>query len=220
MSNKKFVIFDFCGTLIKFQTADNYVNYCVERLNYKSVNARHVLLRIMDVLRVFKVCNRINKKKNWRKMVVLWQLRGVKYEELDRLAEDYLKEKLLPNVVLPLIDRLREHIAHGERVCILSGGYDIYISKFAQYFGIEEVIASKIAFKNEICLGRLEGLDCMGENKLTYIRSIVSNFYTICYTDSISDLPLLKAIDKPIVVSSIKPQEWAKQYLYEQIIWN
>ena len=152
--------------------------------------------------------------------MVLWQLKGVPYDKCDALAKAYFEEELLPNIVPPLVELLKKHIDAKDRVCILSGGYDIYIKYFAQYFGVKEIICSKIAFENDICSGKMEGLDCMRENKLSYIKPLMVGASIICYTDSQSDLPLLKLVNEPIVVSRIIPQQWATQQNFKQIIWN
>ena len=221
MPDKKLVIFDFCGTLISFQTADRYVQFCVERLqDNKAVQRRHFMIRIMDEMRVFKIYNHIRSGNNWRKRMILWQLKGVPYEECDQLAKNYFEEELLPNIVQPLIAKLKEHLTMGDRVCILSGGYDVYIKYFAQYFGVKEIISSKIAFCDGKCMGRMDGKDCMRENKLEYIRPILSEAKTICYTDSKSDMPLLELVDEPIAVSHKVSQQWAENRNYKQIIWN
>lgn len=221
MPAKKLVIFDFCGTLIRFQTADRYVKFCVERLKENNtVQWRCGLIKMMDTLRIFKIYYHIRPKNNWRKQMVLWQLKGVPYDKCDALAKAYFEEELLPNIVPPLVELLKKHIDAKDRVCILSGGYDIYIKYFAQYFGVKEIICSKIAFENDICSGKMEGLDCMRENKLSYIKPLMVGASIICYTDSQSDLPLLKLVDEPIVVSRIIPQQWATQQNFKQIIWN
>ncbi len=221
MPTKKLVIFDFCGTLISFQTADRYVMFCVERLiDNKIVRRRHLMIRIMDKLRIFKIYNHIRSGNNWRKRMILWQMKGVKYDVCDMLAKKYFEEELLPNVVPPIIEKLKGHLANGDSVCILSGGYDIYIKYFAQYFGVKETMSSKIAFQDGVCLGKMSGKDCMGENKLDYIRPLIMNVKTICYTDSQSDLPLLETVNEPIVVSKECPQKWATERKYKQIIWN
>lgn len=220
MSDKKFVIFDFCGTLISFQTADRYVRFCVDRLkDNKAVQWRHFIICIMDTLRVFKIYNHIRSSNNWRKRMILRQLKGVPYEVCDRLAKKYFEEELLPNAVQPIVEKLEEHLANGDRVCILSGGYDVYIKYFAQHFGVKEIISSRIAFCDGKCLGRMEGKDCMRKNKLEYIRPLIQNIKTTCYTDSKSDLPLLDLVDEPIVVSKGNPQKWAQERKYTQIIW-
>lgn len=221
MRDKKLVIFDFCGTLISFQTADRYVQFCVERLPEKKVvQWRHFMICMIDTLRIFKIYNHIRPGNNWRKRMVLWQMKGVSYELCDKLAKKYFEEELLPNVVPPVVEKLKGHLANGDSVCILSGGYDIYIKYFAQYLGVKETMSSKIAFREGKCMGKMEGKDCMRENKLAYIRPLIMNVKTICYTDSESDLPLLEAVDEPIVVSKGSPQQWASERKYKQIIWN
>lgn len=221
MPDKKLVIFDFCGTLISFQTADRYVQFCVKRLQDNSaVQCRHRLVQLMDMFRVFKIYNHICKANNFRKRTILWQLKGVSYEVCDRLAKEYFEEELLPNVVQPIVEKLKGHLKNGDRVYILSGGYDVYIKYFAQHFGVQETISSKIAFRDGLCTGKMDGKDCMRENKLEYIRPFLKGAETFCYTDSKSDLPLLEIVDEPIVVSKEYPQNWATERNYQQITWN
>ena len=221
MPKPQLAIFDFCGTLIRFQTADRYVNFCVERLKgNKIVQCRHRLVQMMDKFRIFKIYNRIKPSNNFRKRVILWQLKGLSYRLCNQMAKQYFETELLPAVVSPLIDKLQEHLAQNDRVIILSGGYDIYIHYFAAYFGVEETVSSKIAFKNNVCLGKMDGEDCMKYNKVRAIQSLMTGVTSYCYTDSISDLPLLEIVDNPIVVSKQTPQKWASQRNYKQIIWN
>ena len=152
--------------------------------------------------------------------MILWQLKGVPYETCDRLAKQYFDEELLPNTEQPVVEKLREHLTNGDRVCILSGGYDVYIKYFAQHFGVGEILSSGIAFRDGKCLGKMDGKDCMRENKLEYIRPLMQNVTTTCYTDSKSDLPLLELVDEPIVISKVFPQNWATERNYKQIVWN
>lgn len=175
---------------------------------------------MLDVLKAFKIYNRINPGNNWRKRVVLWQLKGVSYEQCDQLAKAYFEEELLPNMVKPIVERLEYHLANKDRVVILSGGYDVYINYFAAHFGVDEVLSSKIAFANNICLGKMDGKDCMRANKVEYIKPLLKGEKTICYTDSVTDLPILELVDEPIIVSKNAPQEWAATRNYQQIIWN
>ena len=221
MPDKKLVIFDFCGTLISFQTADRYVKFCVERLkDNKVVHWRHRLIRVMDVLRIFKIYNNICSANNWRKRMVLWQLKGVSFEQCDQFAKAYFEDELLPNVVAPVVEKLKEHLVQNDRVVILSGGYDIYIKYFAAHFGIREYVSSRITFENNRCLGKMDGKDCMRANKIEFLQPLLKGETTICYTDSVSDLPILELVDQAVVVSKQVPQQWAIKRNYQQIIWK
>ena len=221
MPDKKLVIFDFCGTLISFQTADRYVKFCVERLkDNKVVQWRHRLIRVIDVLRIFKIYNNICSANNWRKRMVLWQLKGVSFEQCDQFAKAYFEDELLPNVVAPVVEKLKEHLVQNDRVVILSGGYDIYIKYFAAHFGIREYVSSRITFENNRCLGKMDGKDCMRANKIEFLQPLLKGETTICYTDSVSDLPILELVDQAVVVSKQVPQQWAIKRNYQQIIWK
>ncbi|MBQ4508075.1 MAG: haloacid dehalogenase-like hydrolase [Paludibacteraceae bacterium] len=222
MPKKNIVIFDFCGTLISFQTADRYVDYCRKHLCYKSINRRYYILRLLERLRIFKIANKIWKRNNLHKKIVLYQLKGVSKTDCERMAQDYFREELLPNVIDVILQRLYEHKQQGDEIWILSGGYDIYIKYFAEYFGISRWKTSSIQFENGRCTGHISGEDCMSKAKVTYFRKICNaqENTTIFYSDSISDLPLLRTVHYGIVVSHKEHQTWAKQNNLKEIIWN
>ncbi|MBO5619571.1 MAG: HAD-IB family hydrolase [Paludibacteraceae bacterium] len=222
MSEHRLVIFDFCGTLIRFQTADRYVSFCLRNApQSKSTRLRQFLVRTMEKLKLFKIYNRINKANNWHKRMILWQLKGLDYSTCDQLAQKYFEQELLPNEIAPAVQQMQAHITDGDRVCLLSGGYDIYIRHFAAHYGIQEYVSSRIEFQNGLCTGKMQGLDCMRGNKLVFFRELrKKGEHTIFYTDSISDIPLLEIVDEQIIVSHAAPQKWAEQRNYKQILWN
>lgn len=182
------------------------------------VQCRHRLIQIMDKFRIFKIYNRMKPSNNFRKRMILWQLKGIDYATCDQLAQVYFEKELLPNIYEPVVAELQKHTGNGESVYILSGGYDIYIKYFAQYYGVKNVLCSRIAFKEKVCTGRMYGKDCMRANKVEYIRPFLEEKQMVCYTDSISDLPLLEISAEPIVISKAAPQAWAAKKNYKQII--
>lgn len=218
----KVVLFDFCGTLIRFQTADRYVRFCLDHMSSVRSRWRCLLLNCMDKIKFFKLINRLMPVNNLRKRMVLWQIEGMPLEYLDRMAELYLTEELLPNMVQPVVKLMQQHISDGDAVWIVSGGYDIYISKFAKHFGVPHVMATRIGFRNAICTGKMDGPDCMRENKCFYwAQSGVKDDADVTfYTDSVSDLPLLKKVRHGVIVSHGKSQLWAKENNYKEIIWS
>ena len=153
--------------------------------------------------------------------MILWQLKGIPFSRCDDLAHLYFEQELLPNIVQPLLKIMQQHINNNDRVCILSGGYDIYIRLFVQHFGVKEFISSKIDFRNGYCTGKMQGEDCMGRNKITCYQQLKKEAsYTVFYSDSPSDLPLLELVDEPVVVSKDYAREWVAARNFKQIIWT
>jgi len=153
--------------------------------------------------------------------MILKQLQGATKQQCDTWARDYFLQELLPNIVTPAVEKLKMHLVKNERVCILSGGYGIYIKYFAEYFGVKEIYCSEIDFNNGVCTGKMDGMDCMKQNKVTRFSQIqTENSKVFFYTDSPSDIPLLEIVDQPIVFSKNAPQKWATQRNYKQIVWK
>ena len=76
----------------------------------------------------------------------------------------------------------------------------------AREFGIAHVIASELAVDNGCLTGKLALPLCYGVGKLTRCQAFatelgVSLAHATFYTDSISDLPLLEAVGRPVAVN-------------------
>lgn len=225
MGNNKLILFDFCETLIKFQTADKYVEYCREHLRTKRMRSVHQFTVMLEKLRFFKAYNRIRKGNNLHKRLILWQLKGIDKATCERMAKQYFEEMLLPNVIPDIINLLRKHQEQGDDVWIISGGYDIYIKCFVDYFNINGFISSKIGFSaTQECTGKMDGPDCMRDNKIPLLKERFGRnpdqFDITFYTDSQSDLPLLQTVQHPYVISRQNHQKWIDNYNYKEIIWT
>ena len=82
-------------------------------------------------------------------------LRGVSCDRLDLLGEEYfnyvLKPKLKPNGVA----KLKEAMARGARVVLVSQGLDHVMRPLAQYLEVEYLIANRLEFRDRLATGRL-----------------------------------------------------------------
>ncbi|HEX2489790.1 MAG TPA: SDR family oxidoreductase [Blastocatellia bacterium] len=82
-------------------------------------------------------------------------LRGVSCDRLDLLGEEYfnyiLKPKLKPNGVA----KLKEAMARGARVVLVSQGLDHVMRPLAQYLEVEYLIANRLEFRDGLATGRL-----------------------------------------------------------------
>ncbi len=221
---KDLVIFDFCETLIRFQTADKFVQNLKEDKSIKKNRFWIVISRLLGN-RYFSIFfNKFFPEYNYGKRMRLLSLRRVKVSDLNRSAISYTAY-LQKHLITPLYKKMLEHISDGDHVIIISGGYKNYIQHFAKEHGIEYVCATKIKIKNNYCSGTFDGLDCMHLQKLKKVRSFIDSNNidfnrSIFYTDSKSDLALMQWVDKGIVVSKDKSQNWAKEYGFKEIIWK
>ena len=224
---KKLAFFDFCDTLVSFQTADAFIDYIrkTEGNSYmRLLNLVQIILRKAKVIAFF---NKFFHDSAISKKVKLLQIRGFTYEKLNNLAAFYYQEKIKPNLIKPVMEEMQRLAKENFEICIASAGYSIYLKYFAEEHHVKHIISTEISFdkiKNR-CLGTISGKDCIKVEKInrlkTYFAGQKINYNeSIAYSDSKTDLPLLILTGKGVVVSRAVPQSWTHQYKFKEIIWS
>lgn len=220
IEKKKLAVFDFCETLVDFQTADAFVDYV--RISKSSAGIKvkkqiHSLLKRYGIIDCF---SRHYPKSSINKRIVLWQLRGLLRNELESYAELYYEEKIRPHFIGPVISELQRLKSEGYEIVVASGGYDIYIKYFAEEFSIDKVIATQIKFIGGVCLGRIQNKDCLYEEKRRLLEEFCPRAQyeqVIAFSDSISDVPMLDWADIAIVVRRKDRVRWTTDYF--ELVW-
>lgn len=221
---KQLAIYDFCETLVDFQTGDEFVFFVGERTGHKRFKHREKIRKKKPFSFFFRVCDRFINfgKGNFNKLFILSELKGLKKSEIDRLALVYYTERIKPHLIKPVLDRLINDMKKGD-VIIVSASYFPFLTYFGKEYKIKTIITNEFEYKNELFTGRLVAKDCWGKEKVKRLIEEVNSFedyYSVSYSDSSSDLPILEVADKQVVVSRNKPQSWAAKRGYEQIIWG
>ena len=126
--------------------------------------------------------------------------------ELRRLAEHFVRETLLPLVYPHATERIGWHQRAGHEVLIISASVDLYISLLADRLGITQCICTKLNVAGDKATGWINGANCKGRAKLdrllgTYPESEVDWHESFMYSDSVTDLPLLERVGRPIAVN-------------------
>ena len=222
MDKEKIAFFDFCETLVDFQTADAFVHFVRQNHGTQKMYRRHKIYTLLKKSYILLVIDRIlhcsaNKK------VILWQLKGQSLSDLETFAEEYYYLKLVNHKIDAVVDKMKALQSDGYRTVLVSGGYDIYLKVFAKNNKVNtsDIISTKIGFKNGRCTGRIEGIDCMGKNKIKLIERMFNkqDILSVSLSDSKSDLPLLLWTNDCYVVSHKKKQKWAVDNKLKEIIW-
>ena len=221
---KDLVIFDFCETLIQYQTADRYINYILSDTTINRNSFWTLTSRLLGNRYLVMVSNKFFPHYNYGKRIRLLSLRGVKTIDIERSSKAFNKI-VQKSLIRPLYNKMNQHIKNKDHVIIVSGGYDSYIQYFAKEFGVEAVFATKIKMNNNYCTGIFDGEDCMFDKKLKIVKEYINENELQCknsifYTDSISDLILMQWVDQGIVVSKENPQAWSKEYGFKEILWK
>lgn len=207
----KIALFDFCDTLVSFQTANEYVRYYVKKDGTILVKIRHIIYLLMLYVGMITKLEHLLQS-NIRKRMLLWQLKGCSELKMNHIAFEFYQKMVKPCLIDETINELKKKQLEGWRVIIVSGGYDIYIKYFAQEYDIDEfdIIANHLLFDKGKFLGKYD-IECMGEEKVRLLNKKLDkkNCIIAAYSDAISDLPMLQWADEAYVVA---PYTFAKQY--------
>jgi len=224
---KKLAFFDFCDTLVSFQTADAFIDYVRQNEGNFYMKFMNTISIVTTKIKLITVLNKLFPYSGFSKKIKLLQLRGLSFEKLDNLAEMYYKALIKPNLIVPVLSEMKRVRQKGYEVCIVSAGYSVYLKYFAKEYNIKHLIATKIKFnrKDSKCLGAISGKDCIHIEKINRINSYFDSQEldyknSISFSDSISDMPLLSMTGKGVVVSKITSQSWSHLHNFNEIVWT
>lgn len=220
LEDNKLALFDFCDTLVSFQTADAFVKFVCSHVKNRKIATKEFIRKLLNKIGLTAFLSK-KFKIPVNKAIYLWQLKGISETEIDYYASSYYKTKIKPALVPEVMEELQKMKANGYKVYLLSGGYDRYLKYFVSEYGLNGCICTKILFKNGICQGKYDGLDCLNQNKVILLDKYFDRKKykkIIGYTDSISDLPMLRWCYDGIVVSRGESYQWAKKHNFKELI--
>jgi HAD superfamily hydrolase (TIGR01490 family) len=122
--------------------------------------------------------------------------------------DDFMQRKVRGMMTVPAQELVARHRA-AEDVCVIITATNSFVtSPIAREFGVEHLIATEPEEKDGEFTGRVSGVPCFREGKITRLEdwlaqrgwgwdSFADSFF---YSDSLNDLPLLAKVNNPIAV--------------------
>ena len=224
--NDRIAIFDFCETLVPYQSADAFVNYVIDGKKSLRICLVRLARRFVSIPFAHELFAKLFPVPTIEKRLLVYLLKGEKYTDLCERAEAFYKQKIVPSLIPEIKTILLSRLQSDWKVFIVSGGIDLYLNHLSDDFDIapHNIISTHLEFDSKgICRGKILGLDCMGKNKLLNVEIMKDKQnYIEVYSDSRSDLPLLMWADEAFVVRESSKKSWVKQYNYDfkEIIWK
>lgn len=124
-------------------------------------------------------------------------------------------ERFMREVMAPAIDEraralVRSHLDAGDLVAIATSTNEFITRPIASAFGVDTLIATELErdARGRVT-GRIRGTPSLGAGKLVRVEQWLaaqgrrlSDFSTsVCYSDSVNDLPLLEAVSDPVATN-------------------
>ncbi|MFV0258298.1 MAG: HAD family hydrolase [Acidimicrobiales bacterium] len=144
---------------------------------------------------------------------------GVTLDELVPVVEA-TAQQIAATVRPSVLDLLRRHQAAGHYCVVLSASPQLLVERIGELLGVPCSVGTRIEDDNGTLTGRIIPPMAYGHGKLDRLQSVIGwpdagaePTTTYAYADSMSDLPLLEAVDAPIVVA---PERKLRTLAYER----
>ena len=132
-------------------------------------------------------------------------LRGTHEKELERSIEEFWNEEVVHTLREKGRHAIEKHQKNGER-CVLLTSSSVYLAQHAETeLGLDDALSTVFEVENGVLTGNTEGPICYGKGKLQIAKAYAEKYKTTLahctfYTDSYSDVPVLKEVGHPVAV--------------------
>ena len=141
------------------------------------------------------------------------------------LREEFIQVKIKPMVLKQAIEIINYHKQQEHILLIITATNKFITEPIAKLFNIKNLIAVELETTNNSYTGKIKGIPSFQEGKITRLQqwlqsNNLASKYSYFYSDSINDLPLLQAVNKPIVVNpDPRLLSHAKRNNWQQMDW-
>ena len=123
------------------------------------------------------------------------------------LCDRWFASDVLPHVTQRGLARVREHQAQGHVVALVSASTQYVVRPMADYLGIPgQFVCSHLVSRDGRLTGEVVEPVCYGRGKVVWAERFAAEWgvdlsASTFYSDSISDLPLLERVGRPVAVN-------------------
>ncbi|HEX6780734.1 MAG TPA: HAD-IB family hydrolase [Solirubrobacterales bacterium] len=137
-------------------------------------------------------------------------IRGVPEKTVDRMGPEVMAA-ILPRVFPQMLEEVYAHQDAGRPTFIVSAAGNGVVEQLAHVLGMDGGIGTRYETEAEGAFtGRLDGPFVYGEGKVVAMREFADRHQielaeSYAYSDSLSDLPMLRAVGNPVAVNPDPP---------------
>lgn len=198
----KVAIFDVDGTLVDAQSQQLFLVY----MRRKGLVSLYSYYRILTWFVLYKM-GLVKDPKPIMNYAFSF-LKGFEESRMTMLVDDFFRTNLQSHIFPEMDKLLRNHLAKGDRVFLVSNSLEYIVRAIGKYFGLEKhfCIGTKLEVNSGLLTGFIEGDMVYSSNKVTAIKNAlaensISPEETWGYSDHISDIEILNFTDHPHAVN-------------------
>jgi HAD superfamily hydrolase (TIGR01490 family) len=134
-------------------------------------------------------------------------LAGKTEQHWEPLRREFLAKQVVARIPAAAVRLVQQHLDAGDLVVMTTATGRFITELTAEYLRIEHLLAIEPELADGLFTGRSSGTLNMREGKVKRVQEWLAargdelqNFRSTAYSDSINDLPLLEAVNEPVVV--------------------
>lgn len=192
----KLAVFDIDGTLIKGASERLFWRFLFLRGRQ---GPRQILAFLLFMARYLPTGGIHTPRKNKA------YLAGLRVEEVEALAREFVAEKLLSRLNPAVLQRLEQHRRRGDIVVLMSGTLQPIARALADALHVPHVCATLLSQRNGVFLAQPPEIHPYDAAKLSLVKQMAAEFriemrHVAAYGDSKHDLFLLSSVGEPVAV--------------------
>lgn len=131
---------------------------------------------------------------------------GKSEADLVALTKDWFEKGVVPHVAKEAIQKIRWHKEQGHKTVLLSSSSQYVCELMQRELGMDARLNSVVEVKDGKLTGFMQKPLCYHEGKVFYAREFsdkqkIDLAQSYFYTDSVSDVPMLKIVGNPVAVN-------------------
>lgn len=132
--------------------------------------------------------------------------RGKSEQELIELTQRWFENTVVPHIAQEAVDKINWHKSQNHITVILSSASQYLCELIKNRLELDHTINTQVEVKDGYFTGYLKKPLCYHEGKVHYTKQYekemnIDLMQSYFYTDSISDLPMLKEVGYPIIIN-------------------
>lgn len=194
-------LFDFDGTLTRKDSFPAFLTYMLGATGFAKA-----LIKASPTIVAWKYGRATNQQA--KEALLSAALKGKSQSTIEQAGQAFA-ERCLPKLLRPQAEALlQKHQALEHETLLVSASPDAWMNPIAKKLHIK-LISSRLAYKEGIFLGKLQGKNCYGQEKVERIKQALSlDQYSriYAYGDSRGDKEMLELASHPRYQTLILPE--------------
>lgn len=145
-----------------------------------------------------------------KQAMMRWSMVGKPRAQLETLANAFAEKEIANGLRPGAVEALEQHRANGDLIIIASAAVDVIVGPIAKRLNIEHWVATDMKWDNEKLASDFASKNCCGPEKLERVKQLfarnpqMKHNHTLItmYSDSYSDIDILKFCDKGVAVNA------------------